>query len=172
MLRSLVLSVLISGLLPAFAHAATSGAPVNQKLRDLNEMRIQELPDEAVRSNLQNGLNEIGLSDEDVNNLTNILLDFRNAGFTAEEIILHYMGSPSVAPIEVGFCNVECYRDRWLRLNGTCRGGSSGEIELICDWRDNVVGPWLYRNGLCYGKEGQVGADMEWHICGPGSMRG
>ena len=57
-------------------------------------------------------------------------------------------------------------------LNDNCRGGSGDDTETwqACGARD-YVGFLLAQRGYCYGKEGQIGADMEWHQCTSGSIK-
>jgi hypothetical protein len=58
-------------------------------------------------------------------------------------------------------------------LDVMCRGGSPEEFATVeaCKQRDKLVKA-LYGNGYCYGKKGQKsGADMQWHKCGPNSLR-
>jgi hypothetical protein len=57
-------------------------------------------------------------------------------------------------------------------LDVMCRGGSPEEFTTVeaCKRRDKLVNA-LYGKGYCYGKKGQPGADMQWHKCGPNSLR-
>lgn len=57
-------------------------------------------------------------------------------------------------------------------LNSACRGGSGDDprTQRACAERDRVVSA-LQRAGYCYGRRGQVGAQMSWHRCGPDSLR-
>jgi hypothetical protein len=52
-------------------------------------------------------------------------------------------------------------------LDGACRGGGN---EAACCERTKV-GVQLNKLGWCYGKEGQIGADMKWHHCTRTSQR-
>ncbi len=56
-------------------------------------------------------------------------------------------------------------------LNSNCRGGSGDNSETwqACGARD-YVGYLLSQRGYCYGKDGQIGAEMEWHQCTTGSL--
>lgn len=56
-------------------------------------------------------------------------------------------------------------------LNGRCRGGSGDDTDTwqACGARD-YVGWLLSERGYCYGKDGQSGAEMEWHPCTEGSL--
>ncbi|WFT96081.1 hypothetical protein QA633_02885 [Bradyrhizobium barranii] len=53
-----------------------------------------------------------------------------------------------------------------------CRGTSGSEeaTNLRCSFRDQVF-ETLEASGYCFGKKGQIGADMAWHRCGPTSIR-
>ena len=58
-------------------------------------------------------------------------------------------------------------------LDGMCRGSTSLDRSLIdktCSVRERAA-KLLNSLGYCYGKRGQIGADMRWHRCGPGSER-
>ena len=57
-------------------------------------------------------------------------------------------------------------------LDVMCRGGSPEEFTTVeaCKQRDKLV-KMLRGNGFCYGKKGQIGANMQWHKCGPNSLR-
>lgn len=57
-------------------------------------------------------------------------------------------------------------------LNSACRGGSGDDprTQTACAERDRVVAR-LQQAGYCYGRRGQVGAQMSWHRCGPDSLR-
>lgn len=57
-------------------------------------------------------------------------------------------------------------------LNGMCRGwpGNDPHIGEVCDLREKMD-RLLQKMGWCYGKEGQSGAEMDWHHCTKGSMR-
>jgi hypothetical protein len=52
------------------------------------------------------------------------------------------------------------------RLDVICRGSSemTETVKYACRVRDNIVRS-LYEDGLCYGKNSQVGADHQWHVC-------
>jgi hypothetical protein len=54
--------------------------------------------------------------------------------------------------------------------NDRCRGGGVDDIWAACAERTEYVEA-LHVRGMCYGKQGQIGADMVWHRCGPGSIR-
>ncbi len=56
-------------------------------------------------------------------------------------------------------------------LNSRCRGGSGDDTDTwqACGARD-YVGWLLSERGYCYGKDGQSGAEMEWHACTEGSL--
>lgn len=58
------------------------------------------------------------------------------------------------------------------RFDVTCRanGPDSPRGEYACMARDNIV-RLLYKDGLCYGKNSQVGADHQWHVCTRDSIR-
>lgn len=56
--------------------------------------------------------------------------------------------------------------------NAACRGSTEPEsiqTQEECDRRDRLVGR-LSQEGMCYGRQGEVGAQMRWHRCGPGSL--
>jgi hypothetical protein len=57
-------------------------------------------------------------------------------------------------------------------LDVMCRGGSPEEFTTVeaCKQRDKLVKA-LYDKGYCHGKKGQTSADMQWHKCGPNSLR-
>lgn len=57
-------------------------------------------------------------------------------------------------------------------LNSACRGGSGDDprTQKACAERDRVV-TGLQLAGYCYGRRGQVGAQMSWHRCGLDSLR-
>jgi hypothetical protein len=59
-----------------------------------------------------------------------------------------------------------------LDFDATCRGGIPGtfEVEYACKMRERL-GKELNRLGWCYGKRGQIGADMAWHRCTRRSYR-
>lgn len=59
-----------------------------------------------------------------------------------------------------------------LTLNGICRGsGGDDSLQMsICEVRDHLFGV-LTRRGYCYGKKGQIGAEMAWHKCTAQSLR-
>ncbi len=56
-------------------------------------------------------------------------------------------------------------------LNGYCRGGSGEETFAWCGVRDLLYKYMITERNLCFGKEGQISADMTWHKCGRGSLR-
>ena len=57
-------------------------------------------------------------------------------------------------------------------LNSMCRGWSGDEkhTDQVCAVRDKM-NKALNKMGYCYGKHGQIGADMEWHKCTRNSLR-
>lgn len=57
-------------------------------------------------------------------------------------------------------------------LNSACRGGSGDDprTQRACAERDRVVSA-LQQAGYCYGRRGQIGAQMSWHRCGADSLR-
>lgn len=61
---------------------------------------------------------------------------------------------------------------RYSSLNSACRGGSgdSPRTQRACAERDQVVAA-LQQAGYCYGRRGQIGAQMSWHRCGADSLR-
>lgn len=56
---------------------------------------------------------------------------------------------------------------QWHDQNGACRGGAGDEDETwrACDRRE-VIDAKLRAIGWCYGREGEYGYQMSWHICG------
>lgn len=56
---------------------------------------------------------------------------------------------------------------QWQQQNGECRGGAgnSDESWRACDRRE-AVGAKLKAIGWCYGREGEAGYQMKWHVCG------
>ncbi len=57
-------------------------------------------------------------------------------------------------------------------LDGICRGSASDNEDMrgySCQARQVVVSA-LDKLGWCYGKTGQIGADMRWHKCTKGSQ--
>lgn len=57
-------------------------------------------------------------------------------------------------------------------LNSACRGGSGDDprTQKACAERDRAV-TGLQQAGYCYGRRGQIGAQMSWHRCGADSLR-
>lgn len=60
----------------------------------------------------------------------------------------------------------------WQDLNSKCRGGSGNEQATLdaCADREKV-GETLTAADWCYGREGEYGYQMEWHRCGPTSLK-
>ena len=58
------------------------------------------------------------------------------------------------------------------RLNDECRGGSGDDPQTIttCEQRQ-ALGRKLDARGLCKGRDDEAGYQMQWHPCGPGSLR-
>jgi hypothetical protein len=60
----------------------------------------------------------------------------------------------------------------WLDANGRCRGGAgdAARTDAACAERERLGGRL---DGLdwCYGKRGQIGAEMQWHRCMSTSLR-
>ncbi|PDT46712.1 hypothetical protein CO661_17225 [Sinorhizobium fredii] len=56
---------------------------------------------------------------------------------------------------------------QWHEQNGDCRGGpgDSDETWRACGRRESI-GAKLQAVGWCYGREGEYGYQMEWHVCG------
>ncbi|MDK1386482.1 hypothetical protein QN224_13810 [Sinorhizobium sp. 8-89] len=56
---------------------------------------------------------------------------------------------------------------QWQQQNGDCRGGrgDSDETWKACDRRE-AIGAKLEAVGWCYGREGEYGYQMQWHVCG------
>jgi hypothetical protein len=57
-------------------------------------------------------------------------------------------------------------------LSGMCRGwsGDDKHTDEVCSVRDKMEQA-LNKMGYCYGKAGQVGAEMRWHRCTQHSRR-
>jgi hypothetical protein len=57
-------------------------------------------------------------------------------------------------------------------LSTMCRAwkGDEKHTDEVCAVRDRM-GEALNKMGYCYGKEGQVGAEMDWHKCSQHSRR-
>ncbi|WP_354265970.1 SH3 domain-containing protein [Bradyrhizobium sp. I1.7.5] len=62
--------------------------------------------------------------------------------------------------------------DLWADANGRCRGGSgdSAKTDAACAERERL-GERLDGLDWCYGKRGQIGAEMQWHGCVSSSLR-
>jgi hypothetical protein len=62
--------------------------------------------------------------------------------------------------------------DQEAAADELCRGTTDNEInrQIYCERRSVLIGR-LYERGLCYGKRGQVGAQMKWHKCTKNSQR-
>lgn len=60
----------------------------------------------------------------------------------------------------------------YRKLNSACRGGSGDDprTQKACAERDRIVAG-LQRVGYCYGRRGQIGAQMSWHRCGADSLQ-
>jgi hypothetical protein len=60
----------------------------------------------------------------------------------------------------------------WHDANSRCRGGrgDSPLTEAACSERERYASR-LDSLGRCYGKRGQIGAEMKWHVCSPDSLR-
>ena len=60
----------------------------------------------------------------------------------------------------------------WYDANSRCRGGSGSSplTEAACSERERYSSR-LDALGRCYGKRGQIGAEMKWHFCSPDSIR-
>ena len=61
---------------------------------------------------------------------------------------------------------------QWSDLNGSCRGGSGNNPATLeaCEQR-NVASNRLLQAGYCYGRRGEYGYQMSWHVCEPNSNR-
>lgn len=62
----------------------------------------------------------------------------------------------------------------WHWANTRCRGGSGNEAETwaACEERDDDdLSRRLAAANICYGRDGEYGAQHEMHRCGPDSMR-
>ena len=60
----------------------------------------------------------------------------------------------------------------WYDANSRCRGGSgdSALTDAACSERDRYTSR-LDALDRCYGKRGQIGAEMKWHVCASDSLR-
>jgi len=61
---------------------------------------------------------------------------------------------------------------QWQDQNSLCRGlpGDDPRSQAACARRQQIQGE-LQRTGWCYGRQGQIGAQMQWHRCGRDSLR-
>lgn len=61
---------------------------------------------------------------------------------------------------------------QWWEQNGLCRGlpGDDPRSQAACAQREKLQVE-LQRIGWCFGKPGEIGAQMQWHRCGPDSSR-
>jgi hypothetical protein len=58
-------------------------------------------------------------------------------------------------------------------LDVMCRGGSPEEFTTAEACKSRVkLAKALDDKGYCWGKKGQAQRDMQWHKCGPNSLRG
>ena len=62
--------------------------------------------------------------------------------------------------------------DMWLEADSSCRGGrgDSPKTEAACGERERISAR-LEKLGNCYGRKGEIGAEMVWHKCEKGSHR-
>lgn len=60
---------------------------------------------------------------------------------------------------------------QWTDLNSRCRGGSGDDPKTMqaCEQRD-AVGKRIDAAGWCYGKDGQMAYQYQWHACAKGSL--
>lgn len=61
----------------------------------------------------------------------------------------------------------------WRSLDSKCRGDLAGDDPQsgrVCAQRAQAA-KQLAKQGICYGKKGQLEGEYEWHKCGPGSLR-
>lgn len=56
---------------------------------------------------------------------------------------------------------------QWQDQNGECRGGGGGSDDTLraCDRRE-AIGAKLEAIGWCYGRDGEYGYQLYWHLCG------
>lgn len=61
----------------------------------------------------------------------------------------------------------------WYDANSDCRGHNPSDPRMYtgCEARDEYYSKMLAERGWCYGREGEAGYQMEWHVCGPTSNR-
>ena len=77
---------------------------------------------------------------------------------------------PAVAPADAQMPGLDALLADAAAYDARCRGGSGDDPETwqACGARDYIY--WLLgTQGLCYGKEGQAGFEMRWHLCEAGS---
>ena len=95
------------------------------------------------------------------------------SGSRASETIRH-CGKEAVHAREnaSGITDPKILQAFWADTNGRCRGGSGDERATwkACDER-TAYSERLDALGWCYGKVGQIGADMRWHRCTADSNR-
>ena len=60
----------------------------------------------------------------------------------------------------------------WTKEYQTCRGSYPNDPrrDAACAAMGTYMDK-LHAIGWCYGKEGEIRAEMAWHSCGPGSIR-
>ena len=68
--------------------------------------------------------------------------------------------------------NVNILLELWRQKNDKCRRGEGDDIQtqIACDAREGYD-KQLDALGWCYGKKGQADYQMEWHPCGPDSLK-
>jgi hypothetical protein len=85
------------------------------------------------------------------------------------ELVMAREASTSAA---TGGLNPEALVSQWQDLNGQCRGGSGNEQKTqdACVQRERVSLK-LGQAGYCYGRRGEHGYQMKWHVCVADSIR-
>jgi hypothetical protein len=93
-----------------------------------------------------------------------MVLDRANARIVAETGKVLYNDRKVAAPDQVIAL--------WSRENETCRGGPGDSAATLeaCDRREGI-GRMLSNVGRCYGREGDAGYQLRWHICDATSLR-
>jgi hypothetical protein len=91
-------------------------------------------------------------------------------------LVAALVAAPAVAAGQSACCASEWEATDLLTaeslLEGICRGSTSDNKDMLgysCQARQAVISA-LDKLGLCYGKTGQVAADMRWHKCTEGSQ--
>lgn len=87
-------------------------------------------------------------------------------------------GVSPLSPQEIAWANQYPVKVRpilanWVRYNGACRGGPGPRVTeqnleewmtRVCAARNGAAG-MMRLHGYCYGREGELGVENEWHAC-------